>query len=236
MKRIILSILIVIGFIYPELSSTQKLRLEKNRLQKPTKLQSHPIERLLSGTGSLDRTSRNSNKLLVLLIDFLKEEVDDPQTTGNGKFIQDPEGYPIPIGKPPHDHQFFTSQLEVLTYYYNAVSLFSQEKFKEALSEFQKIIEQGSDGEYEAKARYEIGRCHFNLQKYDLCIKHFTSLIQKYPKHPDIVDALYYVGRSYEGMGNTEKAAGFLKKVISMAKAETPIMRKAKKALQRLGG
>ena len=121
MKRIILSILIVIGFIYPELSFAQKMRLEKTRFQKPTKLKSHPIERLLSGTGSLDRTSRNSNKLLVLLVEF--QEDNNPQTTGNGQFVQDPEGYPIPIGKPPHDHQFFTSQLEVLTYYYDAVSL-----------------------------------------------------------------------------------------------------------------
>ncbi len=124
---------------------------------------------------------------------------------------------------------------DVAKSYYNAVSLFSQEKFKEALSGFQNIIEEGSDSEYEAKARYEIGRCHFNLQRYDVCIKHFTSLIQKYPKHPDLIDALYYVGKSHEGMGNMEKAGGFFKKVISMAKDEAPIMRKAKKALKGLG-
>ena len=125
---------------------------------------------------------------------------------------------------------------DVAKSYYNAVSLFSQEKFNEALSGFKNIIEEGSDGEYEAKARYEMGRCHYNLQRYDICIKHFSSLIQKYPKHPDLVDALYYVGKSYEGTGNMEKAAGFLKKVIAMAKDEAPIMRKAKKALKGLGG
>lgn len=125
---------------------------------------------------------------------------------------------------------------DVAKSYYNAVSLFSQEKFKEALSGFQKIVEEGADGEYEAKARYEIGRCHYNLQRFELCIKHFTSLIQKYPKHPDLIDSLFYVGKSYEEMGTLEKAAGFFKKVISMAKDETPIMRKAKKALNGLGG
>ena len=125
---------------------------------------------------------------------------------------------------------------DVAKSYYNAVSMFSQEKFKEALAVFKNIVEEGTDGEYEAKAMYEIGRCHYNLQRYDTCIKHFTSLIQKYPKHPDIVDALYYVGKSHEEMGNMEKAAGFLKKVISMAKDEAPIMRKAKKALKGLGG
>jgi TolA-binding protein len=125
---------------------------------------------------------------------------------------------------------------DVAKSYYNAVSLFSQEKFKESLTGFQKIIEEGADGEYEAKARYEIGRCQFNLQKFELCIKHFTSLIQKYPKHPDLIEALFYVGRSYEEMSTTEKAAGFYKKVISMAKDEAPILRKAKKALNGLGG
>ncbi len=118
--------------------------------------------------------------------------------------------------------------------YYNAVSLFSQEKFKEALSGFKNIVEAGIDGEYEAKANYEIGRCFYNLQNYNVCIKHFTSLIQKYPKHPDLIDALYYVGKSHEGSGNVDKAKGFFKKVISMARAESPIMRKAKKALKGL--
>lgn len=132
-------------------------------------------------------------------------------------------------------HSAGTDLSDVAKSYYNAVSLFSQEKFKEALSGFQNIIEEGSDGEYEAKAKYEIGRCQYNLQRYDICIRHFTFLIQKYPKHPDIVDALFYVGKSYEATGNMEKAAGFLKKVISMAKDDAPVMRKAKKALKGLG-
>jgi TolA-binding protein len=123
---------------------------------------------------------------------------------------------------------------DVAKSYYNAVSLFSQEKFKESLVSFQSIVEEGADGEYEAKARYEIGRCHYNLQKYEICIKHFTSLIQKYPKHPDLIDSLFYVGKSYEEMGNSDKAKGFYNKVISMGKDEAPIMRKAKKALKGL--
>jgi len=129
-----------------------------------------------------------------------------------------------------------TDLSDIAKSYYNAVSLFSQEKFKEALSGFEKIVHEGADSEYEAKARYEIGRCHFNLKKFELCIKHFTSLIQKYPKHPDLIDSLFYVGKSYEEMDNTGKASGFYKKVISMSKDEAPIMRKAKKALKGIGG
>ena len=65
---------------------------------------------------------------------------------------------------------------DVAKSYYNAVSLFSQEKFKEALSGFQKIIEEGSDGEYEAKARYEIGRCYYNIQKYEALYYSYTEI------------------------------------------------------------
>ena len=129
-----------------------------------------------------------------------------------------------------------TDLSEIAKSYYNAVSLFSQEKFKDSLTGFKKIVEEGTNGEYEAKARFEIGRCYYNLKQFEICIKHFTSLIQKYPKHPDLIDALFYVGKSQEEMGNTGKAAGFYKKVISMAKEEAPIMRKAKKALKTLEG
>ena len=125
---------------------------------------------------------------------------------------------------------------EVAKSYYNAVSLFSQEHYLEALKEFQKIVKENGGGEYEAKAQYEIGRCYFNLTKYDQCIKHYTLMIQKYPKHPDLVDALYHVGNSYESMGNKAKAVGFYKKILSMAREDLPVYRKTKKALKKIEG
>ncbi len=129
------------------------------------------------------------------------------------------------------------SQLtEVAKSYYNAVSLFSQEHYLEALKEFQKITGESDGGEYEAKAQYEIGRCYFNLNKYDQCIKHYTLMIQKYPKHPDLVDALYHVGNSYENMKNKAKAAGFYRKILSMVREDLPVYRKSKKALKRIEG
>ncbi len=128
------------------------------------------------------------------------------------------------------------SQLtEVAKAYYNAVSLFSQEHYMEALKEFQNIVKNSEGGEYEAKAQYETGRCFFNLNKFDQCIKHYTMMIQKYPKHPDLVDALFYVGNSYEKLDNKDKAKGFYKKILSMAREDMPVYRKSKKALKKLG-
>jgi TolA-binding protein len=119
--------------------------------------------------------------------------------------------------------------------YYDAVSLFSSEKYKEALSGFKRIVESNADPEYVTKALYDMGRCLFMLQQYELTIKHFTQMVQTYPKHPDIVDTLFYLGQSYEKKGDTERAKGFFKKILSMESDEDASTRiKATKALRRL--
>ena len=151
-------------------------------------------------------------------------EAAENGTTGNMRNVS--HAAPVQTG---------TQLTEVAKAYYNAVSLFSQEQYGEALKEFQKIIKDSQGGEYEAKAQYESGRCFFNLNKFDQCIKHYTMMIQKYPKHPDLIDALFYVGNSYEKLNNKDKAAGFYKKILSMAREDMPVYRKSKKALKKLG-
>ena len=116
--------------------------------------------------------------------------------------------------------------------YYNAVSLISQQKYEPAYSEFRKIIERGNDEEYLAKSQFEMGRCLFFMQKYQDCINSFTNLIQKYPTHPDLKDALFFVGKCYQALGDSSKAEGFYKKIMSMTSEEEPLYRKVKKALR----
>ncbi len=129
-----------------------------------------------------------------------------------------------------------SSLSDVAKSYYNAVSLFSQQKYNDALNEFRKISQDGGDKEYLAKSLFEIGRCFFSLNNFDKCISHYTGMIQQYPKHPDIVEALYYVGASYEKKGTLDKAGSFYNKIMSMAEDGSPIQRKAKRALNGLEG
>ncbi len=124
---------------------------------------------------------------------------------------------------------------DVARIYYDAVSLFSQQKFAEALKAFKSIAEQTADPEYSAKSEFEVGRCMFSMNDFDACIAHFTGLV-KYPKHPDLLDALFYVGKSYEKKEDKTKAAGFYKKILSMAAEDDQVARKVKKALRELEG
>ncbi len=120
--------------------------------------------------------------------------------------------------------------------YYNAVSLVSQQKYQEAFGEFKKIATAGEDEEYVAKAQFEIGRCLYYLQQYDTCIKSFTALIQRYPKHPELAEALFFVGKCYEDKEERQKAKGFYTKILTLIKEEDPLYRKVKKAVRELEG
>jgi len=66
-------------------------------------------------------------------------------------------------------------------------------------------------------------------------IRHFTQLVQTYPKHPDLVDTLYWLGQSYEKKGDKERATGFYKKILAMETDEDASVRlRAQKALRAL--
>jgi TolA-binding protein len=120
--------------------------------------------------------------------------------------------------------------------YYNAVSLVSQEKYLDAFKAFKKILESGSDPEYTAKSEFEMAKCLFYLKQFDNCIKSFTAIVQKQPRHPEMKDALFFVGRAYEEKGDKVKAGGFYKKIISMGPEDDPVIRKVRKALRALEG
>lgn len=88
-------------------------------------LEPHPLQKYFEKPLTpAERATRNravDNRLLVMLIDFQKD--NDPATTGNGKFVYDPGDYPLDIGKPPHDQEYFWWILESVRYYYQAASL-----------------------------------------------------------------------------------------------------------------
>ena len=120
--------------------------------------------------------------------------------------------------------------------YYNAVSLVTEEKYGEALEEFKALISEGQDEEYMAKSQYEIGRCLFFLTKYEQCIKVFKDLIQKYPKHPDLKEALYFIAKSNQELGDFNVAQGLYRKLLSMTTEADSLWRKITTAMRELEG
>jgi TolA-binding protein len=139
---------------------------------------------------------------------------------------------PVPAAKAPERKD----QSETAKAYYDAVSLISQEKYQQAYLAFKKIVDADEDPEWAMRSDYEIGRCVFFLKKYDDCIQHYTALLVRYPKHPDLKDALFFIGQCHEKNGKKGQAAAFYKKIVSMsADSGDGTVEKAKRALESLG-
>jgi len=118
--------------------------------------------------------------------------------------------------------------------YYDAVGLISQGKYQEAFMSFKSIVDDNSNPEMSAKASFEIGRCMFLMDKYEECIKYYTSMLTKYPKHPELPEVMFMMGQSNEKIGRKDQAIAFYKKIVSMG-ANDSAVDKARRALSALG-
>ena len=142
-----------------------------------------------------------------------------------------------PIAPPQEQNASPAALTDTAKDYYDAVSLISQQRYQQAYMGFKKIVDANDEPEYAAKSSFEIGRCLYLLGKYEDCIKYYTMMITKYPKHPELGDSLFYMGQSYEKSNNRAQAATFYKKVLSMSGDEDDgVHVKARKALKALEG
>jgi TolA-binding protein len=117
----------------------------------------------------------------------------------------------------------------------DAIVLISQGKYQEAFMSFKLIVDSGADAEWTAKSSYEIGRCMFMLNKFDDSLKYLTNMLTKYPKHPNLLDAMFVIGQCHEKTGRKDQAAAFYKKIITMGGSHDGTAEKAKRALTALG-
>jgi CRP-like cAMP-binding protein len=117
--------------------------------------------------------------------------------------------------------------------YYDAVSLISQEKYQQAYLAFKKIVDAKEDPEWMARSAYEIGRCMFFLNKYDDCVRYYTDMLTRYPRHPYIKDVVFLLGQCYEKLGKKGQAAAFYTKILSMSTdPDDGTVMRAKRALK----
>jgi CRP-like cAMP-binding protein len=150
-------------------------------------------------------------------------------------------GWPSPVSMPEapvaKENSALSQQAlsDTAKAYYDAVSLISQQKYQQAYLAFKKIVDANEDPEYAAKSIFDIGRCLYLLNKFEDCIKYYTMMITRYPKHPDLADALFFMGQSYEKNNRKDQAVTFYKKILSMGgDSEDGTHLKARRALKAL--
>jgi M6 family metalloprotease-like protein len=117
--------LVIILLFIPLFFLSGKIELQKMDSALVTRSAPHALEQHFGRTGTREALSglrsENSNRLLVMMIDFVED--NDPSTTGNGKFLFSDSDYPIDLGKPPHNQEYFWWVMESVRHYYLAASL-----------------------------------------------------------------------------------------------------------------
>lgn len=130
-------------------------------------------------------------------------------------------------------------QKDITEMFYEAVSLFSQERYNDALSIFQKILniktlKNESENKIFEKAHFEIGRCYLKLNNYNEAVNYLSTLIKKFPKSDNVKNAFLHIGIAYETAGKKDKAAAYYNKVVSMEPNDA-LTKQAQKRLKAVG-
>jgi len=102
-----------------------------------------------------------------------------------------------------------------IQHYEGAVSLAKERKFKDAISEFQSLLDGGIRSDYADNCHYWIGLCHYGLHEYKTAIQHFQEVLKfKISEKKD--DSQFMIAQSYDRMGNREQAQVEYRKFVEL--------------------
>ncbi|MDR1466330.1 MAG: cyclic nucleotide-binding domain-containing protein [Treponema sp.] len=118
--------------------------------------------------------------------------------------------------------------------YAEAQSLISQTKYMPACQILKKVAVLG-EASFAEKCEFELGQCIFLMGKYEECIKYYTQLLAKNPKHAFLGQALFLMGQSHEQCGRMEQALSFYKKALDLTSGAAD-KENISAAINRLGG
>ena len=125
------------------------------------------------------------------------------------------------------------SQTDPTKAFYNAVNLTSMGQYQDAFMAFKAMADANISPQWTAKSSFESGRCLFFMNKFEDCLKFFTNMLTKYPKHPELPETMFMMGQCNEKIGRIEQAVAFYKRIVSMGTDETA-SEKASRALSAL--
>lgn len=108
-----------------------------------------------------------------------------------------------------------TSTNEDVQHYEGAVGLAKERKLKEAIEEFNALLDAGIKADYADNCHYWIGLCYFGLRDYKTAIDHFKD-VEKFKVSEKKDDSQFMIAQSYERMGNRQQSQAEYRKFVEM--------------------
>jgi len=107
------------------------------------------------------------------------------------------------------------SSSDQIEHYEGSVALAKERKFKEAIAEFQSLLDAGIKSDYADNCHYWIGLCYFGMHEYKTAISHFQDVFKfKISEKKD--DSQFMIAQCYERMGNKEQAQVEYRKFVEL--------------------
>jgi CRP-like cAMP-binding protein len=123
----------------------------------------------------------------------------------------------LPAVEPAEPEGAAEKAFNVTETYNNAIDCMRRAKYHQAYVGLNKILRApDTDPLYTLKCSYELGHCLYLLAKYSECIKYYTLVLTKYPKHPNLVNILFFMGQSWKKLGKQEQAVRYYRTVSSI--------------------
>ena len=98
--------------------------------------------------------------------------------------------------------------------YQEAMQLFDDRKYAEALVKFQQISEDPKAADLHDNARYWMGECYYAQNDFQKAVEEFIKLANDYPESDKAPDALYKAGLAYDELNQREAAMETLREVV----------------------
>lgn len=99
--------------------------------------------------------------------------------------------------------------------YNKAVELYDSNDYVNSLKAFNALIKSDNNDVAENSIFY-MGKCYYNINKYENASTVLLSAIKKYPKSSNVKEAILFLAKSCEANGDKTKAKAYYQKVISM--------------------
>ncbi len=98
--------------------------------------------------------------------------------------------------------------------YQRAFKLLKESQYDQAQKAFKEFLSNYPNTAYSDNAQYWLGETNYVMQKYDIAIIEYQTLLRTYPESKKVSHALLKIGYSYAELGNTTDAKKTLTEVL----------------------
>jgi TolA-binding protein len=154
----------------------------------------------------LDASEQKNKELMAKVSDFEAAQITAQERASKPSGMKAMSMRKAPAG---------TSTSQDIQQYEGAVSLAKERKFKEAIDEFQSLLDGGVKSDYADNCHYWIGLCCYGMHEYKTAIQHFQEVLKfKISEKKD--DSQFMIAQAYDRMGNHQQAQVEYKKFVEL--------------------